>query len=65
MKVGVSTACLFPKPVEESLYELAVNGVGCAEIFLNTHSELKKSFAHNMAKLLQRFEMSFGSPFYL
>lgn len=57
MKVGVSTACLFPKPVEESLYELAVNGVGCAEIFLNTHSELKKSFAHNMAKLLQRFEM--------
>ncbi len=57
MKIGVSTSCLYPKPVEESLYDLAVNGVSCAEIFLNTHSELKKSFAHGMAKLLQRFDM--------
>lgn len=58
MKIGISTSCLYPKPVEESLYDLAVNGVGCAEIFLNTNSELKKSFAHGMAKLLQRFDMS-------
>jgi len=58
MKVGVSTSCLFPKPIEESLYQLAVNDVACAELFLNTHSELKKSFAHSLAKLLQRFDMT-------
>ncbi|MBR2954876.1 MAG: sugar phosphate isomerase/epimerase [Ruminococcus sp.] len=58
MKVGVSTSCLFPKPIEESLYQLAVNDVACAELFLNTHSELKKSFAHGLAKLLQRFDMT-------
>lgn len=58
MKVGVSTACLFPKPIEESLYELAVNGVGCVELFVNTHSELRKSFVHSLAKLMQRFDMT-------
>lgn len=42
MKIGISTACLFPKPIEESLYELAVNGTACTELFINTHSELKK-----------------------
>lgn len=54
---GVSTACLFPKPVEESLYELAVNGVSSAEVFLNSHSELKKSFACSIADTLRRFDV--------
>lgn len=58
MKVGVSTACLFPKPIEESLYELAVNGVGCVELFVNTHSELRKSFVHSLLKLMQRFDIT-------
>lgn len=54
---GVSTACLFPRPLEESLYDLAVNGVSCVEIFVNTHSELKKSFAYATANLLKRFDV--------
>ena len=58
MLAGVSTACLFPKLLEESLYDLAVNGVSCVEIFINTHSELKKSFAHGMANLLKRFDVN-------
>ena len=57
MIAGVSTACLYPKPLEESLYDLAVNGVSCVEIFVNTHSELKKSFAHGCANLLKRFDV--------
>lgn len=57
MKAGVSTACLYPKPVEESLYDLAVNGVSAVEIFVNTHSELKKSFAHGIAETLRRFDV--------
>lgn len=56
MTAGVSTACLYPKPVEESLYDLTVNGVSCVEIFINTHCELKKSFAHGMANILKRFD---------
>lgn len=54
---GVSTACLYPKPLEESLYDLAVNGVSCVEIFINTHSELKKSFADSTAQILKRFDV--------
>lgn len=57
MIAGVSTACLYPKPLEESLYDLAVNGVSCVEIFVNTHSELKKSYAHEIAAILRRFDV--------
>ncbi len=61
MKVGVSTACLYPKPLEECLYDLAVNGVPNVEIFINTHSELKKGFAHGVANLLKRFDVRCAS----
>ncbi|MBR4628501.1 MAG: sugar phosphate isomerase/epimerase [Ruminococcus sp.] len=57
MIAGVSTACLYPKPLEECLYELAVNGISAVEIFINSHSELKKSFAHGAAALMKRFDM--------
>lgn len=57
MTAGVSTACLYPKPLEESLYDLAVNGVSSVEIFINTHSELKKGFAHGAANLMKRFDV--------
>lgn len=57
MNIGISTACLYPKPLEECLYELAVNGAPCVEIFVNTHSELKKSFACGIANMLKRFEV--------
>ena len=45
MKAGVSTACLYPRLLEDSLYDLALNGVPHVEIFVNTHSELNKVFA--------------------
>ncbi|MBQ1518866.1 MAG: sugar phosphate isomerase/epimerase [Ruminococcus sp.] len=61
MTAGVSTACLYPKPLEESLYDLAVNGIPCVEIFINTHSELKKGFAHGAANLLKRFDVRCAS----
>ncbi|MCQ2490472.1 MAG: sugar phosphate isomerase/epimerase [Ruminococcus sp.] len=57
MQAGVSTACLYPELLEESIYRLAVNGVDNIEIFINTHSELKKSYAHSVANLLKRFDM--------
>ena len=57
MIAGVSTACLYPEPTEESLYDLAVNGISAVEIFVNTHSELRKSYAVNIAEILRRFDM--------
>ena len=57
MEAAVSTACLYPKALEESLYDLAVNGAGSVCIAVNTRSELKKSFAHGAANLLKRFDM--------
>ena len=57
MEAAVSTACLYPKALEESLYDLAVNGAGAVCIAVNTRSELKKSFAHGAANLLRRFDM--------
>lgn len=56
MVAGVSTACLYPKPLEESLYDLTVNGISDVEIFVNTHSELKKSFACGISDTLKRFD---------
>jgi sugar phosphate isomerase/epimerase len=58
LRAGVSTACLYPKPLEEAVYELAVNGVSNIEIFLNTQSELKKGYAHGLANMLKRFEVN-------
>lgn len=57
LQVGVSTACLYPEPLEDALYQLAVNGAGCVEIFINTHSELKESFVYGLKNILDRFDM--------
>lgn len=58
MKAGVSTACLYPKLLEESLYDLAVNGIDHVEIFVNTDSELKKSYVSGLAQTLKQFEVT-------
>lgn len=61
LKTGVSTACLYPMPVEEALYELVLGGVQQVEIFLNTHSELRRSFIMSLSELLKRFGASCSS----
>lgn len=61
MQAGVSTACLYPRTLEEALYDLAVNGVSCTEIFINTNSELKKSYADSVSAMLKRFDMCCAS----
>ena len=37
LKAGISTACLYPQPIEEALYDLALGGVTMVELFINTH----------------------------
>jgi len=56
MIAGVSTACLYPKLLEESLYDLALNGIPNVEIFANTHSEMTKSFALNLLEIMRHFD---------
>lgn len=58
LTAGVSTACLYPMPTEEALYDLALGGVQNVEIFINTHSELRKSFIMSLGDILRRFDIS-------
>lgn len=58
MRAGVSTACLYPKLLEESVYDLAVNGIAHTEIFINTTSELEKSYVSGLVETMNRFEMT-------
>lgn len=55
MQAGVSTACLYPQLLEESLYELAVNGISHVEIFFNADAELRRPFVANLADIMKRF----------
>lgn len=58
MKAGVSTACLYPKLLEEAVYDLAVNGVAHIEIFVNTFCELEKKYVNDMSAMLRRFDVT-------
>ncbi len=55
MRVGVSTACLYPDLLEDSLLKLMVSGVNHVEIFANTDSEVEKKFVFGMADTLKRY----------
>ena len=44
MRVGISTACFYPQPLEEILPILAGAGVHAVEIFFNTESEFQPRF---------------------
>lgn len=57
MRAGVSTACLYPRLLEESFYDLAVNGINHIEIFFNTDCELRRSFVDGMKKTAERFDV--------
>jgi len=55
VKAAVSTACLYPKPTEDALYDLCLNGISTVEIFLNSPSECRPVFANDLRDMLRRF----------
>ena len=61
MKAGISTACMYPRQLEEAFYDLAVNGVSCIEIFANTPSELNELFLRELKETADRFEVTIPS----
>jgi len=58
LKAGVSTACFYPKLLEESVYDLAVNGINHIEIFVNSDCEISKAYTSGIADTLKRFEVT-------
>lgn len=48
MRLGISTACFYPQPVEEILPVIAGLGVHAIEIFFNTESEFSPAFAASL-----------------
>lgn len=55
MQAGVSTACLYPQYLEEALYDLALNGITCAELFVNSDSDISRSRVHTIQTILERY----------
>lgn len=52
MKAGVSTACLYPALLEDSLSDLVSRGIKTTEIFINTHCELMPDFINILKSIL-------------
>lgn len=48
MKFGVSTSCFYPELTEKSFEDICRHGLPCAEIFLNTMSELEESYLREL-----------------
>ncbi len=51
MKIGVSTACLYPLLTEKALEEVGKSGIRETEVFFNSEGELKKQFVKELAKI--------------
>ncbi len=54
MRIGISTACLYPGKLEEALDVLADLGVGLIEVFFNTESEFEKSFYMELGRKTEK-----------
>ena len=55
---AVSTACLFPKPTEDALYDLCLHGIRTVEIFLNAPSEYRPVYVNDLKAMMNRFGMT-------
>ncbi|MCL2633480.1 MAG: sugar phosphate isomerase/epimerase [Oscillospiraceae bacterium] len=68
MKIGVSTASLYPMHTEDALLEIARLGVKNAEIFLNCNSELSGAVFSDLKSIIKEYDMNiisvhpFSSP---
>ncbi len=58
MQAGVSTACLYPQHLEEALYDLALNGITCTELFINADSDITRTRVHTLRTILDRYGMT-------
>lgn len=61
MKIGVSSASLYPLETEVALKKIGEAGVRNAEIFFNCESELKPSFIDLLVEIKDEYEMNITS----
>lgn len=61
MKVGISTACLYPMETLDALEKLLQLGVDKFEIFFNTFSEIKKEYCSKLVRLLKEYNANVKS----
>lgn len=54
MQIGISTACLYPQPLEESFQELTDLGFRSFEIFFNTYAETQPDFLGKLEEIRKR-----------
>lgn len=73
-KLGISSACYYPLVTEESLIKVGKSGIHCAELFVNSPSELKKSYIDGLLAIKNYYDidivsvhpfMSFAESYYL
>ena len=50
MRTGISTACLYPMPLEDSFSTLVSMNFRNFEVFINTCSELRESYLKKLKK---------------
>lgn len=61
IRAGVSTASLYPMVTENALKELAVRGVDCVEIFINSNCELDKKFINELKTITENYKIKVSS----
>lgn len=73
-RLGVSSACYYPLPTEESFLKACNAGFKCIELFFNSPSELSDSFIDDIIKMKNNYGieipsvhpfMSFAESFFL
>ncbi|MBS7224049.1 MAG: sugar phosphate isomerase/epimerase [Clostridiaceae bacterium] len=61
MKIGISTACFYPRPLEEGIAHIAALGLREIEIFFNTDSEFRPPYTAGLARLLREHDLNLVS----
>ena len=74
MKIGISTASLYPMETEKAFELLGRNGIPVTEIFFNSPSELREDFTDKLLKTKEKYGIevasvhpcgSVGEPYFL
>ncbi|MBP3938785.1 MAG: sugar phosphate isomerase/epimerase [Clostridia bacterium] len=61
MKIGMSSSCLYPMTVEDSLKTVGELGAKTAEIFFNSYCELKKPIINELRAIKDYYSMDIRS----
>ncbi len=57
MRIGISTACLYPMLTEKALELIAKNGARCTEIFFNAGEELEPPFVGMLDRMRREYNL--------